>query len=509
MTEEIILETRNITKDFPGVRALDDVTFQLRRGEVLGLVGENGAGKSTLMKIFSGAYPVRTYDGEFFIIGGKRCDFLGPKDSQKAGIAIIYQELNLIPELTVAENIFLAREPAMGKTGIIDRKKLFKQTKDLLDLLNIPVSPQEQIKNLSIGKQQMVEIAKALSCQAKILILDEPTSALTEQEVESLFKMINSLRTRGVSMIYISHKIDEIFKITDRVTVLRDGKTVASKPTSELSSQELVSLMVGRNIEDMYPKEAAKIGEVILEVKDLFVDHPFLAGEKIVKEVNFKVRRGEILGVSGLMGSGRSELVTSIFGAFPADCSGEIYLEGKRVEINSPYEAINYGLGLVTEDRKLFGLVLGMQVGENITLSCLEKLSWYQIIKRRRENELISGYVDTLRIKTHSAETQVSTLSGGNQQKVVIAKWLATKPKVLLLDEPTRGVDVAAKVEIYQLMNKLVSEGIGIVMVSSDLPEVVSMSDRILVMHEGRMVKELQKGEATQEKIMFYATGGR
>ncbi len=508
MANEIILEAKNITKDFPGVRALDDVTFELRKGEVLGLVGENGAGKSTLMKIFSGAYPARTYDGEIFI-EGKRCCFLGPKDSQKAGIAIIYQELNLIPELTVAENIFLAREPAIGKTGIIDRKRLFRQTKDLLDQLNIPISPQEQIKNLSIGKQQMVEIAKALSYQAKILILDEPTSALTEQEVESLFKMISSLRERGVSMIYISHKIDEIFKITDRVTVVRDGKTVASKPTPELSRQDLVSLMVGRNIEDMYPKQVGKISEVILEVKDLFVDHPFLVGEKVVKEVNFKVRRGEVLGISGLMGSGRSELVTSIFGAFPADCSGEIYIEGKRVEINSPYEAINYGLGLVTEDRKLFGLVLGMQVGENITLSCLEKLCWYQAVKKRQENELVKRYIDILRIKTHSAETLVNTLSGGNQQKVVIAKWLATKPKVLLLDEPTRGVDVAAKVEIYQLMNKLVSEGIGIVMVSSDLPEVVSMSDRILVMHEGRMVKELQRSEATQEKIMFYATGGR
>jgi ABC-type sugar transport system ATPase subunit len=508
MESKVILETRGITKDFPGVRALDSVTFQLRKGEVLGLVGENGAGKSTLMKIFSGAYPAPTYEGEIFV-EGKRCNFLGPKDSQKAGVAIIYQELNLIPELTVAENIFLAREPAFGKTGIIDRKQLFKKTKDLLDLLTIPIPPQEQIKNLSIGKQQMVEIAKALSYQARILILDEPTSALTEQEVESLFKMINSLRSRGVSMIYISHKLDEIFKITDRVTVIRDGKTVASKPTSEMSRQELVSLMVGRNIEDMYPKQAARISDVILEVKDLFVDHPFLVGEKVVKEVSFKVRRGEILGVSGLMGSGRSELVTSIFGAFPADCAGEIYVEGKRVEIGSPYEAINHGLGLVTEDRKLFGLILGMQVGENITLSCLERVSWRQIIKRKRENEVISRYIDTLKIKTHSPETIVNTLSGGNQQKVVIAKWLAINPKVLLLDEPTRGVDVAAKVEIYQLMNKLAGEGIGIVMVSSDLPEVVSMSDRILVMHEGRMVKELQRNEATQEKIMFYATGGR
>ena len=508
MENPVILETRNITKDFPGVRALDSVSFQLKKGEVLGLVGENGAGKSTLMKIFSGAYPANTYAGEISI-ECKRCIFNGPKDSQRAGIAIIYQELNLIPELTVAENILLAREPTVGKSGIIDRKKLFSQTKDLLDQLNIPIPSREQIKNLSIGKQQMVEIAKALSYQAKILILDEPTSALTEQEVEVLFKMIDSLRARGVSMIYISHKLDEIFKITDSVTVMRDGKTVASKRTPELSRQELVSLMVGRNIEDMYPKKAAGISGVVLEVKEMFVNHPFLVGEKVVKDVSFKVRRGEIVGISGLMGSGRSELVTSIFGAFPAHSSGEVYIDGKRAKINCPHEAINYGLGLVTEDRKLFGLVLGMQVGENITLSCLEKLSWHQIIIRRRENELINKYIGALRVKTHSAETAVNTLSGGNQQKVVIAKWLATNPKVLLLDEPTRGVDVAAKAEIYQLMTNLAGEGIGIVMVSSDLPEVVSMSDRILIMHEGRMAKELQKNEATQEKIMFYATGGK
>ena len=508
MENPVILETRNITKDFPGVRALDSVSFQLRKGEVLGLVGENGAGKSTLMKIFSGAYPANTYDGEISI-EGKRCIFNGPKDSQKAGIAIIYQELNLIPELTVAENIFLAREPAVGKTGVIDRKKLFGQTKDLLDKLNIPISSQEQIKNLSIGKQQMVEIAKALSYNAKILILDEPTSALPEQEVEVLLKMIDSLRARGVSMIYISHKLDEIFKITDSVTVMRDGKTVASRRTPELGRQEMVALMVGRNIEDMYPKKEAGISDVVLEVKDLFVDHPFLAGEKVVKDVSFKVRKGEIVGISGLMGSGRSELVTSIFGAFPTHSSGEVYIGGKRVKISCPHEAINYGLGLVTEDRKLFGLVLGMEVGENITLSCLEKLSWHQIIIRRREGELVNKYMSALRVKARSSETVVNTLSGGNQQKVVIAKWLATDPKVLLLDEPTRGVDVAAKAEIYQLMTNLAGEGIGIVMVSSDLPEVVSMSDRILIMHEGSMVKELQKNEATQEKIMFYATGGK
>ncbi len=508
MKSELILETKNITKDFPGVRALDKVSFQLRKGEVLGMVGENGAGKSTLMKILSGAYSFHNYEGEIFL-EGEQCNFSGPKDSQAAGIAIIYQELNLIPELTVAENIFLGREPLIGKSGIINQKELFCRTENLLKLLNIPASAHEQIKNLSIGKQQMVEIAKALSYQAKILILDEPTSALTEQEVKSLFKMINSLQERDVSMVYISHKLDEVFEITDRVTVLRDGKVIDTQPTTQLTHQKLVALMVGRDIKDMYPKGAAQVGEVALEVKNFFVDHPFLFGEKVVKNINFKVRKGEILGIAGLMGSGRSELVSAIFGAFPADSAGEIYIEGKEIKINSPYQAINYGLALVTEDRKLFGLVLSMQVGENITLSSLEKLSWYQIIKKRQENKTIKQYIQSLRIKTPAFEAVVNTLSGGNQQKVVIAKWLATNPKVLLLDEPTRGVDVAAKVEIYQLMNELTKEGVAVVMISSDLPEVLSMSDRILVMHEGQIAKEFIGSQATQEKIMFYATGGR
>ncbi len=507
MENEIILETKNITKDFPGVRALDNVSFYLREGEVLGLVGENGAGKSTLMKILSGAYPFHSYSGEIFG-KGKKCKFSRPKDSEEAGIAIIYQELNLIPKLTVAENIFLGREPTVGKTGIINWKRLFNQAKELLNLLNISITPDENIENLSIGKQQMVEIAKALSYNARILILDEPTSALTDHEIESLFKMINSLRERGVSMVYISHKLDEIFEITDRVTVLRDGKTVGSKLTAELTRQELIAKMVGRDIKDMYPKQTVQISEAVLEVKDFFVDHPFLVGEKVVREVNFQARKGEVLGIYGLMGSGRSELLTAIFGSFPADSSGEVYIEGKRTDIRSTHQAIDYGLGLVTEDRKLFGLVLGMGVGENVTLASLEKLSWYQIVRKQQEHEVIEKYTQSLKIKTPSSEVTVGTLSGGNQQKVVIAKWLATDPKVLLLDEPTRGVDVGAKVEIYQIINGLTKKGVAVVMVSSDLPEILGMSDRILVMHEGRMVKEFSEGESTQEKVMFYATGG-
>ena len=507
MENEIILETKNIIKDFPGVRALDNVSFYLKEGEVLGLVGENGAGKSTLMKILSGAYPFPSYSGEIFW-KGKKCEFSRPKDSEETGIAIIYQELNLIPKLTVAENIFLGREPTVGKTGIISWKRLFNQAKELLNLLNISIAPDENIENLSIGKQQMVEIAKALSYDARILILDEPTSALTDHEIESLFKMINSLRERGVSMVYISHKLDEIFEITDRVTVLRDGKTVGSKLTAELTRQELIAKMVGRDIKDMYPKQTVQINEAVLEVKDFFVNHPFLLGEKVVREVNFQARKGEVLGIYGLMGSGRSELLTAIFGSFPADSAGEVCIEGKRTDIRSTHQAIDYGLGLVTEDRKLFGLVLGMGVGENVTLSSLEKLSWYQIIRKQQEHEVIEKYTQSLKIKTPSSETTVGTLSGGNQQKVVIAKWLATDPKILLLDEPTRGVDVGAKVEIYQIINGLTKKGVAVVMVSSDLPEILGMSDRILVMHEGRMVKEFLEGESTQEKIMFYATGG-
>ena len=508
MQSNILLETKNIIKDFPGVRALDKVSFCLNEGEVLGLVGENGAGKSTLMKIFSGAYPAGSYQGEIYL-EGNRCAFKSPKDSQSAGIAIIYQELNLIPKMTAAENIFLGREPVIAGTGLIKEEKLFKQTQDLLDALNISVSANEMIENLSIGKQQMVEIAKAVSYQAKILILDEPTSALTEQEIRSLFKMIKSLRARGVSMIYISHKLDEIFEITDRVSVLRDGSTVGGKETPGMSRRELVALMVGRDIKDMYPKEKISIGKTALEVKDFFVNHPFLTGEKVVRDVNFQVRSGEVLGIYGLMGSGRSELLNGIFGSFSADSSGEVYLKGKLVKINCPHQAIEEGIGLVTEDRKLFGLVLSMSVGENLSLSCLEDISWYQLINKQKEAELIERYTQSLKIKTAGPEVMVNNLSGGNQQKVVIAKWLASSPAVLLLDEPTRGVDVAAKVEIYQLMNKLAKEGVAIAMVSSDLPEVLSMSDRLLVMHEGRVIKELDKEEATQEKVMFYATGGK
>lgn len=505
MTEEIKLEIRHITKDFPGVRALDDVSFEVIKGEVLGLVGENGAGKSTLMKILSGVYPYPTYDGEIYL-NGKLIKFANPKEAMESGIAIIYQELNLIPGLTVAENIFLGREPTAF--GRINWNGLYSDARILLSQLNIQLDPKELVKDLSIGKQQMVEIAKSLSCNAQILILDEPTSALTEFEVESLFNMIKSLKVSGVTMIYISHKLDEVFRITDRIAVLRDGKVIDMQKTSDLSRDRLVSMMVGRDIKDMYPKQTHAKEGVVLEVRNFCVDHPFLVGEKIVRDVSFKVKRGEILGIAGLMGSGRSELVTAIFGAFPADSFGEIYLEDRRIDITSPYEAIDRGIGLVTEDRKLFGLVLSMSVGANLSLANLDRLSKFQIIKKREESSMIDDFITNLKIKTYSKDILVSYLSGGNQQKVVIGKWLATNPKVLLLDEPTRGVDVGAKVEIYQLMNDLTKKGVAIVMVSSDLPEVLSLSDRILVMHQGRVHIELQRNEATQEKIMHYATGG-
>lgn len=504
---EIILEMKNITKEFPGVRALDNVNIFAFKGEVLALVGENGAGKSTLMKILSGVYPYPEYRGEIFI-KGKKVRFSSTKDAQRNGISIIHQELNLIQQLTVAENIFLGREPTIFY-GIVNWKKLYKQAEEVLKKMKINISPETIVSELSVGKQQLVEIARALSQNAEILILDEPTSALTEKEVEQLFELIRQLKEKKVTMIYISHKLEEVFKIADRVTVLRDGATVGESKISEITKEKLISLMVGREITAMYPKEKFERGEKILEVKNFSVNHPFLPGEKIVKNANFSAYKGEILGIAGLMGSGRSELVTGIFGAFPEDCSGEVYIKGKKVEINSPAQAIKQGIALLTEDRKRFGLILSMSVGSNITLAVLDKLSKFLFINKKRENQLINKFIEKLRIKTKGPSENVSNLSGGTQQKVVVSKSLSTSPLVLFLDEPTRGVDVGAKVEIYNIMNQLVREGISIVMISSDLPELLGMSDRIIVMREGEIVGEFKREEATQEKIMECATGVR
>lgn len=499
-----ILEMRSITKEFPGVKALDGVTFDLFAGEFHSLVGENGAGKSTLMKVLSGVYPFGTYGGDIVIDGQVR-QFKTIRDSEHAGVAIIFQELSLVKELTVGENIFLGKEP--NKFGVINWSELYQKASKLLKDLHLPIDPRTPVGNLGIGQQQLVEIAKALSQDAKILVLDEPTAALTESEVETLFTILRSLKERGVGMIYISHKLDEVFEMSDRITVLRDGKTVGTNDAKDLTKDKVIALMVGREVGDIFPQTSHQFGETAMEVRNLTtydLDNP---NKKLVDNVSFSVKKGEVLGISGLMGAGRSELLMSIFGAWQGKSAGEILVEGRPVFIKSPSEAIKNGIGFVTEDRKRFGLLLEQTISENMTLAGLKKISGAFLTHRSRETAAARGSMQSLKVKANSPETVAGTLSGGNQQKVVLGKWLLTNPKVLFLDEPTRGIDVGAKQEIYSEINKLAKEGLAIVMVSSELPEVLGLSDRVLVLHEGKLTGEFSKTEATPEKVMAAATG--
>jgi len=499
-----LLEMKNIVKEFPGVRALDGVTFDLYEGEFHALVGENGAGKSTLMKVLSGVYPYGTYSGDILVNGDTK-KFKNIREAEKAGIAIIFQELSLVKELTVGENIFLGREPS--RFGIIDSTLLYQKATKLLNDLNLPINLRTKVGNLGVGQQQLVEIAKALSQEAKILVLDEPTAALTESEVETLFGILEKLKSRGVGMVYISHKLGEVFRMSDRITVLRDGKTVGTDNTKELNIEKVISLMVGREVGDIFPKTAHEFGETVLEVKNLFAFDTDNPNKKLVDNVSFSVQKGEVLGIAGLMGAGRSELLMAIFGAWNGENSGEIFVEGRKVEINSPSEAIENGIGFVTEDRKRFGLLLEQTLLDNLTLAGLKQISGAFLTHRSRETVAAKKAMSSLKVKANSPLTVANTLSGGNQQKVVLGKWLLTNPKVLFLDEPTRGIDVGAKQEIYAEINKLAKEGLAIVMVSSELPEVLGLSDRILVLHEGKLTGEFTKAEATAEKVMARATG--
>jgi len=503
---EYILEMVHITKEFPGVKALDDVTFRVRKGEIHALVGENGAGKSTLMKILSGVYPHGTYSGDIFI-EGKKQHFRNIKDSEHAGVAIIYQELTLVKGMTVGENIFLGREPVVN--GIINWNKVYADSKKLFEKLNIEIDVYEKVENLGIGQQQMVEIAKAISKDSKILILDEPTAALTESETRQLFRILRDLKKHGVTCIYISHRLEEIFEIADTVTVLRDGKTISTDPISALTEDEIIKRMVGRELTQRYPKVPHKAKRTIMEVRNFSVYDKDNPEKKIIDNVSFEIKEGEILGISGLMGAGRTELFMSIFGAYPGRKEGEIWLEGKKISINSPREAIEHGICYLSEDRKRYGLVLMMDIKDNILLPNYQKFANGGIINIPKSLSTALDYVGKLRIKIASPFQQVMNLSGGNQQKVIIAKWLLANPKILILDEPTRGIDVGAKYEIYNLMNQFVDQGVGIVMISSELPEILGMSDRILVMQKGKIAGELMAEEATQEKIMTLATGGR
>lgn len=503
----IALEMENITKEFPGVKALDNVTFQVKEGEVHALCGENGAGKSTLMKVLSGLYPTGTYEGHI-LINGDELQFNDIKDAEKAGISIIYQELALVRNMTIGENIFLGNEPTTF--GTMNWNHLYKESERWLEEVGLTgIKPDQITGTLGIGQQQLVEIAKALSKKAKILILDEPTAALTEHEVEILLDILRVFKTRGVTCIYISHKLNEVFDIADTVTILRDGETVATHPISELTEDKVISLMVGREIKERYPRIEAHPGEVALKVENFSVMDPDQPGKKIVKDVSFEVKSGEILGIAGLMGAGRTELVMGLFGAYGNQATGRISVEGKPVTIKSTEHAIKEGIALVSEDRKKYGLVLNMDIQQNISLPSLKSITTLGTISQNQEIKSARSYLESLRIKANSVETVVGTLSGGNQQKVVLGKWLMTEPKILILDEPTRGIDVGAKFEIYNIMNTLIQRGVAIIMISSELPEVLGMSHRIMVMCEGQSKGIFDSQDATQEIIMKAATGGK
>ncbi|MDP5276295.1 xylose ABC transporter ATP-binding protein [Chengkuizengella axinellae] len=503
----IALEMKQITKEFPGVKALDEVTFKVSKGEVHALCGENGAGKSTLMKVLSGLYPEGTYEGEILVDGEKKA-FTNIRDAEEAGIAIIYQELAMVRGMTVAENLFLGNEPQ--KLGVIQWDYVYSETEKWLAQVGLEgIRPDQITGELGIGQQQLIEIAKALSKNANILILDEPTAALTEKEVEILLNILREFKKRGVTCIYISHKLNEVFDIADSITILRDGQTVATHDTADIDEDKVISLMVGRELTERFPRVEANPGDVVLSVKNYSVKDPDQAGKYLIDDVSFEVKKGEILGISGLMGAGRTELVMSLFGTYAGLTSGEVEIDGEKVKIKNTEHAIKKGLALVSEDRKKYGLVLGMSIQNNITLPSLKWISPYGVISENEEIKHSKLYHQSLRIKAPSVESIVGNLSGGNQQKVVLGKWLMTEPKVLIVDEPTRGIDVGAKFEIYNIMNELIKKGVAIIMISSELPEVLGISHRVLVLNEGKLTGEFDYKDATQEKIMVAATGGK
>jgi D-xylose transport system ATP-binding protein len=499
-----LFEMRDIVKEFPGVRALDGVSLILDPGEFHALVGENGAGKSTLMKVLSGVYPAGSFEGQILIENEPR-KFRNVRESEAAGIAIIFQELSLVKELTVGENIFLGQEPS--RFGVIDWSELYHKASTLLRDLQLNIDPRIHVGRLGIGQQQLVEIAKALSKNARILVLDEPTAALTEAEVETLFSILRKLKDRGVAMVYISHKLDEVFRLSDRITVLRDGRTVGTHNASELTRKRVIELMVGREVNDIFPEAHHQFTDNALEVDGLAVYSTDGRNTKLVDNVSFTLRGGDVLGIAGLLGSGRTEVLSAIFGAWKGNVKGSVKVNGLHVEIGSPADAIRLGISFVTEDRKRYGLILDQTIRDNITLAGLKSLSGPVLTNQAKEMRAARRQMDSLRIKARSPMTIAGTLSGGNQQKVVLGKWLLTEPKILFLDEPTRGIDVGAKQEIYTEINKLAKEGLAIVLVSSELPEILGMSDRILVLHDGKVTGEFDRSEASPEKVMAAATG--
>lgn len=490
------IEMRGIDKAFGGNAVLKNAGFLLDDGEIHALMGENGAGKSTLMKILTGVY---TRDAGKVIVDGQEVCYKNAQEAEKAGIVFIHQELNVLFDLTVEENMFLGKEIKNG-FGVCNKKRMREEAKKILDKLGVDIDPGQRMSELSVGQQQMIEIAKALLVDAKVIIMDEPTAALTQSETEVLFQVVNSLREKGVSIVYISHRMEEIFELCDRITILRDGSYIDTKKISETDMNDVVKMMIGREIGERYPERNVEIGDVVFEVKGLTCPGVF-------ENVSFRVHEGEVLGVSGLMGAGRTEIMQAIFGNMQ-HVTGHIYMDGKEIQNKNPQQAMANGIGFITEDRKLEGLMLEESIMKNISLANLGRISKNGVLNKKTEEELVQKGIEELHIKCFGPQHECNNLSGGNQQKVVFAKWIYTNPKVLILDEPTRGVDIGAKKEIYNIINELAARGVAVIMVSSELPEVLGMSDRVMVVREGVVSGVLNKEEANQEKIMILATGG-
>lgn len=497
-TDDIVLEARGISKSFPGVKALDRVSLALRRGRLTALLGENGAGKSTLMNILAGVIPP---DSGALRLDGHPVGFTHTREARAAGIVMIFQELNLIPELTVAENMFLGREP-LNRLGLVDGAAMNRQAAVWLRHLDFGLPPATPVGCLRVGQQQIVEIAKALAVEARVILMDEPTSALSGHEIDVLFGLIHQLKRKGVALAYITHKLEELDRIADDVVVMRDGRWIGGGGLAELNRDQMVRWMVGRDLTGLYARQAAAPGAEVLRVRSLRLRHPTRLGDDLLRDISFGVRQGEVLGVYGLMGAGRTELLETLFGLHAACTTGVIEIAGRPGVPRSPAEAIARGLALAPEDRKREGLILEMSVGENTSLASLRLVERFGLLNDRAERRHLERHLERLRVKTPSLRQRVGYLSGGNQQKVVLGKWLATQPHVLLLDEPTRGIDVQAKREIYQLLDELVAEGLGILVASSELPELLAIADRILVLCEGRKTAEFSRAEATEERVM-------
>ena len=501
---DVILEMRSITKTFPGVKALDNVTFSVETGEIHALVGENGAGKSTLMNVLSGVYPYGSYSGEIYF-DGKECRFQNIHDSEEVGLVIIHQELALVPFLSITENMFLGNEQA--KNGVIHWNEAISKTKELLKRVGLTESPNTLITNMGVGKQQLVEIAKALAKKVKLLILDEPTASLNDNDSEKLLELLLQFKSHGISSILISHKLSEVKKVADSITIIRDGATIDTLDARKdnITEDRIIRGMVGRDIKHRFPPRDSKIGEVIFEIRDWNAYHPLHEDRKVSNNVNINIRKGEIVGISGLMGAGRTELAMSLFGrSYGTRISGKAYKSGKEIDISTIDKAISNGIAYATEDRKAYGLILIQEIRANITLANLEAISEGGVINEPKELTVTREYRDKLNIKCSSIRQLALNLSGGNQQKVVLSKWLFANPDILILDEPTRGIDVGAKYEIYTIMNRLASEGKGILFISSELPEILGICDRIYVMRDGKIVGEMPASEASQEKVMKY-----